>query len=56
MHNYSHLPASFTQEKEIVIVPFYISFDDKTYYKEGIEIDDDEFYIQVRLRNYFRNL
>lgn len=38
------LPAESAAEKNITIVPFYVSFDDKTYQKENVEIGIREFY------------
>lgn len=38
------LPKSFVEEKGIEVVPFYVSFDGEKYFKEGLEIDHDEFY------------
>ncbi|WP_167956813.1 DegV family protein [Anaerosporobacter faecicola] len=38
------LSFEFAKEKNIEIIPFYVSFDGENYYKEGIEVDHDEFY------------
>lgn len=41
------LPVELTKEKNITIVPFYVSFDDEHYLKENVEIDIREFYQQI---------
>lgn len=38
------LPAELTKEKDIEVVPFYVSFDSETYLKESEEIGVREFY------------
>lgn len=38
------LPKELTEEKDIKVVPFYVSFDSENYYKELVEIDIREFY------------
>lgn len=38
------LPPELTKEKNIEVVPFYVSFDDQTYYKEIAEMPIREFY------------
>ena len=38
------LPPELTQEKNITVVPFYVSFDDEHYLKEGVEISVRDFY------------
>lgn len=38
------LPRSLTDEKDIRVVPFYVSFDSETYLKEIEELDIREFY------------
>lgn len=38
------LPVQLTKEKNITVVPFYVSFDDKHYDKEIIEIGIRDFY------------
>jgi DegV family protein with EDD domain len=38
------LPKELTIEKDIKVVPFYVSFDSKTYQKEMEELDVREFY------------
>jgi len=34
----------YTKENNLEIIPFYVSFDGENYYKEGIEVDHEEFY------------
>ncbi|MCM1386193.1 MAG: DegV family protein [Bacillus sp. (in: Bacteria)] len=41
------LPVELTQEKNITVVPFYVSFDDEHYYKENVEIGVRDFYQQM---------
>lgn len=41
------LPTKLVQEKNITVVPFYVSFDDVHYYKENVEIDIRDFYQQM---------
>ncbi len=41
------LPTELVQEKNITVVPFYVSFDNENYLKEGIEIGVREFYQQM---------
>ncbi|MDE6640187.1 MAG: DegV family protein [Acetatifactor sp.] len=41
------LPVELTKEKNITVVPFYVSFDDEHYLKENVEIDIREFYQQM---------
>lgn len=41
------LPVSLTQEKNITVVPFYVSFDDEHYLKENVEIGIRDFYQQM---------
>ena len=41
------LPVSLTQEKNITVVPFYVSFDDQHYLKENVDIDIRDFYQQM---------
>ncbi|MCI8556938.1 MAG: DegV family protein [Lachnospiraceae bacterium] len=41
------LPPKLAQEKNITIVPFYVSFDDEHYLKENVEIDIRDFYQQM---------
>lgn len=41
------LPPDLAQEKNITVVPFYVSFDDRHYLKENIEIGIRDFYQQM---------
>ena len=45
------IPDSFIEQYNIDIIPFYVSFDQETYYKERVDISLDEFY--EKLYNYF---
>lgn len=38
------LPADLAEEKNITVVPFYVSFDDEHYFKENVEIGIRDFY------------
>lgn len=38
------LLASYKEKHNLIVVPFYVSFDKEHYFKEGIEFDHDEFY------------
>lgn len=38
------LPPELTKEKNIIVVPFYVSFDDEHYYREIVEIGIRDFY------------
>lgn len=41
------LPADMAGEQGITVVPFYVSFDEKTYRKEGVEADIRDFYQEM---------
>lgn len=41
------LPEKLVEEKNITVVPFYVSFDDKNYVKENVEIGIRDFYQQM---------
>lgn len=41
------LPEELVKEKNITVVPFYVSFDDEHYLKEGVEVGVREFYRQM---------
>ena len=41
------LPVNLTQEKNITVVPFYVSFDEEHYLKENVEIGIRDFYQQM---------
>ena len=38
------LSEEFTAEERVAVVPFYVSFDGETYYREGTEISVSDFY------------
>lgn len=41
------LPTELAQKKNITVVPFYVSFDDKNYLKENVDINIRDFYQQM---------
>lgn len=41
------LPLELVQQKNITVVPFYVSFDDEHYFKENVEIGIRDFYQQM---------
>lgn len=41
------LPTDLAKEKNVTVVPFYVSFDDKNYQKENVEIGIRKFYQQM---------
>ncbi len=41
------LPPDLAREKNVTIVPFYVSFDEEHYFKENVEIDVRDFYQQM---------
>ena len=41
------LPPELAREKNITVVPFYVSFDDEHHYKENIEVSIRDFYQQM---------
>lgn len=41
------LPQELAREKNITVVPFYVSFDGEHYYKENVEIGIRDFYQQM---------
>lgn len=41
------LPPELVQEKDITVVPFYVSFDDGHYLREGVDIGVRDFYQQM---------
>ena len=51
------LPMELTKEKDITVVPFYVSFEEGKYQKEMIEIGVREFYQEMWItRMYIRSL
>lgn len=41
------LPPELVKEKNILVVPFYVSFDDRTYKKENVEMGIRDFYEEM---------
>ena len=41
------LPAKLAEEKNITVVPFYVSFDEGQYLKENVDIGIRDFYQQM---------
>ena len=41
------LPPALAREKNITVVPFYVSFDEEHYLRENVEIDVRDFYQQM---------
>lgn len=41
------LPSELAEEKHVTVVPFYVSFDEKNYQKEMVEMGVREFYQQM---------
>ena len=39
------LPTDLVQEKNITVVPFYVSFDDTHYFKENVEAEAEIYYV-----------
>ncbi|MDO5522239.1 MAG: DegV family protein [bacterium] len=38
------IDKAYVAEKGIEVVPFYVTFDEVNYFKEGVEVDHEEFY------------
>ncbi len=47
------LPESLIKEHEIGLIPFYVSFDRETYYKENIDITKESFYETLTDKHIF---
>ncbi|HHU74687.1 MAG TPA: DegV family protein [Clostridiales bacterium] len=47
------LPVSLLEQYQIQLIPFYLSFDAENYYKENIEISNEEFYEKLMQKNVF---
>ena len=47
------LPASLLNKHAIRLIPFYVSFDHDTYYKEHVDITIDEFYGKLSMKNVY---
>ena len=41
------LPVELAKEKDITVVPFYVSFDGENYQKENVDIGIRDFYQQM---------
>lgn len=47
------LPQSLLSRYNIKLIPFYISFDHENYYKENVDISNEEFYKRLSERDVF---
>ncbi|HQD50709.1 MAG TPA: DegV family protein, partial [Defluviitaleaceae bacterium] len=47
------IPDSVIKEYNIKLIPYYVSFDQKNYYKERIELSIKDFYEKLRKENVF---
>src|SRR5690554_1681306 len=47
------LPKSLITEHQIQLVPFYVSFDQETYYKENVDMSNETFYKTLGGKNIF---
>lgn len=47
------LPESLIREHQIGLIPFYVSFDQETYYKESIDITKESFYETLSAKHIF---
>ncbi len=47
------IPAKMAQELDINIVPYYSTFNDKDYKKEGVELSTEEFYHVLRTQKVY---
>lgn len=47
------LPASLIEEHNITLIPFYVSFDQETYYKENVDISNEAFYDTLISKHVF---
>lgn len=47
------LPESLLKEHNIKLIPFYVSFDKETYFKENIDITKEEFYKKLSSGNVY---
>ena len=48
------LPKDLAAKENITVVPFYVSFDEKNYMKEGVDIGVRDFY-QKMVKVYFQS-
>lgn len=47
------LPEDLIVKNKITLVPFYVTFDQENYFKENVDITNEEFYERLRQRNVF---
>lgn len=47
------IPASLLEQLHVAFVPYYVSFDQETYYKELIELTPDDFYDKINAEHLF---
>ncbi len=47
------LPELLVKEHDIKLIPFYVTFDQDNYYKENVEISNEDFYIKLEQNNTF---
>lgn len=47
------IPEPFLQEYDVQLIPFYVSFDGETYYKEIAELSISDFYAKMRETRIF---
>lgn len=47
------IPKSMLEELHVTFVPYYVSFDQETYYKELIELTPDDFYDKINREHLF---
>lgn len=47
------LPESLRKEFQLELIPFYVSFDQETYYKENLEITQETFYETLSAKKVF---
>jgi DegV family protein with EDD domain len=47
------LPESLLTKYDIKLIPFYVSFDYENYYKENVDITNDEFYRRLSEKDVF---
>lgn len=47
------IPASMLEQLHVAFVPFYVSFDQETYYKELVELTPDDFYDKINAEHLF---
>ncbi len=47
------IPEPFLQEYDVKLIPYYVSFDEETYYKEIVELSISDFYAKMRESRVF---